>query len=370
MTQPEVGGERPSEQELENGDSFSSSSSLGKAAAETPPQQVTISRELSESAGQRVSEVDTTNPLQDKSNSEQGLESAGEKISKAETSLPREKTKLPEVTSETLIFSTSSTQIILPSEAPRDARLHAALLFIIVAGCLGIINGLDTIAGDSGLVRDRDFIYSQTQGPSQQQGTAVLDGVLYHENGTSAMNYTIVVDTLIVDQDGRQHMEFLHTATDEEGRFRLEGLNPGLNMLHVRNDSNSGEGMSHRILLSPPALFEPLGFTHLKITYAEPSAFDEAANQSGFRWIDMSESERGQELYDPTAAQVYDIFGTLFAGFGLLGGFIGIIAWRQKSALLMRTAAVLAFFSQGYWYSACCLGLLGLIVTVGLPTDD
>ena len=344
MAQPEVGGDRPSEPELDSEDSLTTSTLT--SAAETPLQQVTISQELSESDGERVSE--------------------------AATSLPREKTKLPEATPRPLIFSTSSAQIILPSEAPRDARLHAALLFIIVAGCLGIINGLDTIAGDSGLVRDRDFIYSQTQGPSgqQQQGTAVLDGVLYHENGTPAMNYTIVVDTLIVDQDGRQHMEFLHTATDEEGRFRLDGLNPGLNMLHVRNDSNSGEGMSHRILLSPPAIFEPLGFTHLKISYAEPSAFDEAANQSGFRWIDMSESERGQELYDPTAAQVYDVFGTLFAGFGALGAFIGIIAWRQKSALLMRTAAFLAFFSQGYWYSACCLGLLGLIVTVGLQTDD
>ncbi len=353
MTQPKVGVDDFLEQELEK----------------VQQESATEEGEPKYAEQQFASEEGETEHLAQKPGS---IEERSEKASDESLNPSRLKTKLPEVTAETLIFSTSSTQIILPSEAPRDARLHAALLFIIVAGCLGIINGLDTIAGDSGLVRDRDFIYSQTQGPAsqQQQGTAVLDGVLYHENGLTAMNYTIVVDTLIVDQDGMQHMEFLHTVTDEEGRFRLEGLNPGLNMLHVRNDSNSGEGMSHRILLSPPALFEPLGFTHLKISYAEPSAFDEAANETGFRWIDMSESERGQELYDPTAAQVYDIFGTLFAGFGLLAGFIGIIAWKQKSALLMRTAAGLAFFSQGYWYSACCLGLLGLIVTIGLQTDD
>ncbi len=271
-----------------------------------------------------------------------------------------------------LVFSTSSARIMLPSETPRHPRLHAALLFVICAASLGIVNGLDTIAGDSGLIRDRDFIYSQTQGPGSdaRRGTANLDGVLLFEDGTPAADYIIIVDTLVVEQSGLQHMDFPSTATDAEGRFRLQGLNPGLNKMHVRNQSVSGQGMSHRILLSPPALFEPYGFTHLTIIYADEEAFSEAENATGFMWLDMSEAERGRELYDPTAAQVYDVFGTLFAGFGLLGGVIGLLAWRQKNTLMMRTAAVLTFFGQGYWYSACCLGLLGLMVTIGLTSDD
>jgi len=284
-----------------------------------------------------------------------------------------EPTRLPDVAETSgLVFSSSEARIVLPSQRPRDPRLHAALLFVVVASILGVINGADTIAGDSGMVRDRDFIYSQTQGPGSDslQGTATLTGVLLLPDGTPATNHTIVVDTLVTGDDGLTHMEFPNTRVDDTGRFRIDGLNPGLNKLHVRNDSHGAEGMSHRILLSPPALFEPFGFTHLTLTYASPSDFDAAENESHVRWIDMSESERGKEPYDPTAAQVYDVFGVLFAGVAVFGLILGGFAWHGKSVLLMRTAAFLTFFSQGYFYSACCLSLLALLVTVGARTDE
>ena len=83
--------------------------------------------------------------------------------------------------------------------------------------------------------------------------------------------------------------------------------------MYVVNMSNPSEGMTHRILLSPGALFEPYGFTHLNLDFASPEEFDLIEQKSNglTRWMDLSEEQRGKELYDPTAAAVYDIAGTI-----------------------------------------------------------
>ena len=76
--------------------------------------------------------------------------------------------------------------------------------------------------------------------------------------------------------------------------------------MYVVNMSNPSEGMTHRILLSPGALFEPYGFTHLSLDFASPEEFDLIEQKSNglTRWMDLSEEQRGKELYDPTAAAV------------------------------------------------------------------
>lgn len=274
------------------------------------------------------------------------------------------------------VFASTGATLILPSQMPRDPRMHVALLFILLASILGTVNGYDFIEGDSGLVTDRGFIYSQTQTANflstSAPGSAILTGVLTLHDDSPGVNFTIEVVTPVIDEDGIQRITRPSATTDSQGRFRLEGLNPGLMSMYVVNMSNPSEGMTHRILLSPGALFEPYGFTHLNLDFAAPEEFDLIEQRSNglTRWMDLSEEERGKELYDPTAAAVYDIAGTIFIGISVLAIFFGIVGWRSKSTMLLRTGAGLVFFSQGHYYSSCCLGLIAMLTTFGLHVEE
>ena len=282
---------------------------------------------------------------------------------------------LSSIPEEEPVFASTGATLILPSQMPRDPRMHVALLFILLASILGTVNGYDFIEGDGGLVTDRGFIYSQTQTANflstSAPGSAILTGVLTLHDGSPGVNFTIEVVTPVVE-DGIEKITRPAATTDSQGRFRLEGLNPGLMTMFVVNMSNPSEGMTHRILLSPGALFEPYGFTHLNLDFAPPDEFDLIEQKSNglTRWMDLSEEERGKELYDPTAAAVYDIAGTIFIGISVLAIFFGIVGWRSKNTMLLRTGAGLVFFSQGHYYSSCCLGLIAMLTTFGLHVED
>ena len=282
---------------------------------------------------------------------------------------------LSSIPEEEPVFASTGATLILPSQMPRDPRMHVALLFILLASILGTVNGYDFIEGDGGLVTDRGFIYSQTQTANflstSAPGSAILTGVLTLHDGSPGVNFTIEVVTPVVE-DGIEKITRPAATTDSQGRFRLEGLNPGLMTMFVVNMSNPSEGMTHRILLSPGALFEPYGFTHLNLDFAPPDEFDLIEQKSNglTRWMDLSEEERGKELYDPTAAAVYDIAGTIFIGISILAIFFGIVGWRSKNTMLLRTGAGLVFFSQGHYYSSCCLGLIAMLTTFGLHVED
>ncbi|HJM66743.1 MAG TPA: hypothetical protein QF555_04280 [Candidatus Thalassarchaeaceae archaeon] len=282
---------------------------------------------------------------------------------------------LSSIPEEEPVFASTGATLMLPSQMPRDPRMHLALMFILLAGVLGSINGYDFIEGDGGLVTDRGFIYSQTQTANllttSSPGSAILTGVLTLHDGSPGVNFSIEVVTP-VDEDGVEKITRPNAMTDSKGRFRLEGLNPGLMTMFVVNMSNPNEGMTHRILLSPGALFEPYGFTHLDLDFAAPEEFDLIEQKSNgiTRWMDLREEERGKELYDPTAAAVYDIAGTIFIGISGIAIVFAIAGWRSKSTLLLRTAAGLVFFSQGHYYSSCCLGLIALLTTFGLHVED
>ncbi len=288
---------------------------------------------------------------------------------------PETLSPLSSIPEEEPVFASTGATLILPSQMPRDPRMHVALLFILLASILGTVNGYDFIEGDGGLVTDRGFIYSQTQTANflstSAPGSAILTGVLTLHDGSPGVNFTIEVVTPVVE-DGIEKITRPAATTDSQGRFRLEGLNPGLMTMFVVNMSNPSEGMTHRILLSPGALFEPYGFTHLNLDFAPPDEFDLIEQKSNglTRWMDLSEEERGKELYDPTAAAVYDIAGTIFIGISVLAIFFGIVGWRSKNTMLLRTGAGLVFFSQGHYYSSCCLGLIAMLTTFGLHVED
>jgi len=38
--------------------------------------------------------------------------------------------------------------------------------------------------------------------------------------------------------------------------------------------------------------------------------------------------------------------------------------------MLLRTGAGLVFFSQGHYYSSCCLGLIAMLTTFGLHVEE
>ena len=282
---------------------------------------------------------------------------------------------LSSIPEEEPVFASTGATLMLPSQMPRDPRMHLTLLLIFFAAILGTYNGYDFIEGDGGLVTDRGFIYSQTQTASllisSSSGSAILTGVLTLHDGSPGANFSIEVVTPVVE-DGVEKITRPNALTDSNGRFRLEGLNPGLMTMFVVNMSNPSEGMTHRILLSPGALFEPYGFTHLDLDYAAPEEFDLIEEKSNgiTRWMDLREEQRGKELYDPTAAAVYDIAGTMFIGVSVIAILFGIAGWRSKSTLLLRTGAGLVFFGQGHYYSSCCLGLIAMLTTFGMHVEE
>ena len=269
-----------------------------------------------------------------------------------------QKVMIPE---EEPIFSSTGATLQLPKDAPRDPRMHVALLFIVVAGLFGVINGLDFIDGDKGLVTDRGFIYSQTQTASfisqSSPGSAILTGTLTLHDGSPASNFTIEVVTKVTE-NGTQRITRPSNVTDADGRFRLEGLNPGLMTMFVVNNSHDSEGMTHRIILSPGALFEPYGFTHLDVDYASPEAFDivEEENNGLMRWIDLSEEQRGRELYDPTAAAVYDIVGAIFFGIGLIAIVLGGNRLEGKECITIENCRWACFFQPRPFLFSLLLG--------------
>ena len=271
-------------------------------------------------------------------------------------------------------FASSEATLLLPKDRPRHPRLSAAAFILILSGILGIWNGYDYIDGDDGLITDRGFIYSQTINPAVE-GTAIFQGVLINaDTGEPAENYTISIFVIYDEGTPEQRNEYVRNVTDEKGRFYLEELNPGLVELTISNNSNPAEGATHRLLLSPPALFEPYGFTRLQLEYPSQADFDAVREETNGveEWLDFREYERvnGKELYDPTAGAMYDMVGTMFAGLGMITVVAASLGWQRNSAGLVRMAAVTGFFSQGHYYSACCMGMLAGLLTIGVRGSD
>ena len=157
---------------------------------------------------------------------------------------------LSSIPEEEPVFASTGATLLLPSQMPRDPRMHVALLFILLASILGTVNGYDFIEGDGGLVTDRGFIYSQTQTANllstSAPGSAILTGVLTLHDGSPGVNFTIEVVTPVIDEDGIQRITRPAATTDSQGRFRLEGLNPGLMSMYVVNMSNPSGSKSSK----------------------------------------------------------------------------------------------------------------------------
>ena len=265
--------------------------------------------------------------------------------------------KLPEVNES--VFA-SSSNILLPSQ--RDVNPYArGLAVILLIGCVaGLLNGIDFLSPTSGLNKPHDLIYAQTI--NAPEDSAIFLGTVVLEDGSPAQNFTINVRA----ERGGNHF----TTTDHEGKFRMENLTPSLSLLDIAIvEDDITYGVSHRMLLNPPAGFEPYGFTQIDIVFPDKSEFG-TDNGTGVFWIDYSPEEMEFPLIDPSAATIYSIFGYGFVGLALLGGLLSIIALNTGNLGLIRSASGLVFFSMGHFYSACCLGLVVLLLSFMIPKNE
>ncbi|MEE2811892.1 MAG: carboxypeptidase-like regulatory domain-containing protein [Candidatus Thermoplasmatota archaeon] len=268
-------------------------------------------------------------------------------------------TSLPE---EETTFKSSGATIILPSQRPLHQRARLAAFLAILAAVAGVYVGLDYLDGDGGIYTHRQMIYAQsTNSPDE---SASLTGTVVNEDGEPMGNYTITVHT-------GDHSRKESTYTDSDGRFSFEKLDPGVALL----DIDSPDGMHwfrNRVLLTPPSIIEPVGYTHLNLVWPSSEEFDIAEAETGHAWIDLSRSqqENGTEPYDLTAGAVYDMFGTAFTGLGLLSVILVMTGVRQRSVGLIRMGGITSLFSMGHLYISCGLGLLATLLTLFLPVDD
>jgi len=257
---------------------------------------------------------------------------------------------------EPAVFENSSAKLVVPSELPLDRVAFLAAFLAFLAASAGFYVGMDYLDGTSGMYTHRELIYAQSYGAPNE--SAILDGILKDQDGNPLVNYSL--EAHIIDRPN------VYATTSEDGRFRLTALDPGQIILDI--GSPDGDMYTNLVLLNAPAAFEPIGFTRIVFEWPSESAFSNGSELSGGRWIDNSESQRanGTQLYDQTAAALYDMFGAGFIGLSLITILLAGIGVRTKSTGLIRIATITGFFSMGHFYVSCCLGLFGFLVTLTL----
>ena len=129
---------------------------------------------------------------------------------------------------------------------------------------------------------------------------------------------------------------------------------------------------SNRVLLSPPALIEPIGFTDIDFQFPSAETFAQQPCEGGMdeceiRTVDRTPSQMDHPLMDPSAATGYVLVGFAFMGLALIAAGFSVWALKAGSVVLLRTASVVAFFTMGHYYSACVFGLLAFVLTFAVP---
>ena len=267
--------------------------------------------------------------------------------------------KLPEINES--VFASSTSKILLPSE--REVNPYArGLAVLLLIGCLaGFLNGVDYLSPTSGIIRPHELIMAQSEGAPEK--SSIFLGTVELEDGTLAKNYTIIVkpNNKGLDQ---------HSTTDSEGKFRIENLTPGLNILHIAMINDDTQyWIKHRILLNPPAGFEPYGFTQIDFIFPGKNEFG-TDNGTGVFFKDYTPEEVDFPLIDPSAATYYSIVGYGFVGIALIGSLLSILAINTGNLGLIRSASGLVFFSMGPLYSSCCIGLIVFLLSFMIPNNE
>ena len=164
--------------------------------------------------------------------------------------------------SSNLMFTTSQAKLTI--EIDELTNLGNSIAVLLLVTCfLGLVNGLDFTQSESGLVRPDEFVFRFTQNAPDE--SAIFNGYVYNHEGLPLENATVYISWYEGD-----YWNTSSTQTNEEGFFEMDKLDPGITRVDIIvNRDNFRDKYSNRVLLSPPALFEPYGFT--SIDFVVPS---------------------------------------------------------------------------------------------------
>ena len=266
-----------------------------------------------------------------------------------------------------VLFASSDTVLTI-----EDPNLHpmgkATAIFLFFTCMLGFLNGLDYASPNDGLVRPDEFVYRLAL--TAPDDTATFTGSVVDERGNPMVNATVYLSWL---EEATGIWVSEENLTDESGQFGFEKLDPGLIRVDIiveRDDHR--DVFSNRVLLSPPALIEPIGFTAIDFEFPSAEAFaqqpcDNDVSACEIRTIDRTPSQMDHPLMDPSAATGYVLVAFAFMGLALIAAGFSLWALKAGSVVLLRTSSVLAFFTMGHYYSACIFGLLAFVLTFAIP---
>ena len=266
-----------------------------------------------------------------------------------------------------VLFASSDTVLTI-----EDPNLHpmgkATAIFLFFTCMLGFLNGLDYASPNDGLVRPDEFVYRLAL--TAPDDTATFTGSVVDERGNPMANATVYLSWL---EEATGIWVSEENLTDESGQFGFEKLDPGLIRVDIiveRDDHR--DVFSNRVLLSPPALIEPIGFTAIDFEFPSAEAFAQEpcgndVSECEIRTIDRTPSQMDHPLMDPSAATGYVLVGFAFMGLALIAAGFSLWALKAGSVVLLRTSSVLAFFTMGHYYSACIFGLLAFVLTFAIP---
>ena len=139
----------------------------------------------------------------------------------------------------------------------------------------GFLNGLDYASPDSGLIRPDEFVYALTAGAPEN--SAIFSGTVLDENGNPMENVSINIQW-------QQNNTWLskQIPVDENGFFEQENLTPALTRVDVIKDGPEYKDvLTVPVLLSPPALFEPYGFTEINFIFPSENEFESSECEAG-----------------------------------------------------------------------------------------
>lgn len=261
----------------------------------------------------------------------------------------------------------SSSEAVLTIEDPNLHPMGKAIaVFVIFICLLGFLNGLDYASAEDGLVRPDEFVYRLSLNAPDESAT--FRGTVSDHNGDALVNATVYVSW---DENGIWN--YSEVFTDSSGAFELEHLDPGLARVDIIVERDGKRDvLANRVLLSPPAMIEPIGFTQIDFTVPSEDEFAQAPCSNGaesceIRNIDLTPGQMEHPLMDPGAAGIYITVGFGFMGLALIAGGFTIWALKSGSLLVLRTAAALSFFGMGHYYSACLFGLVAFGLTFAVP---
>ena len=271
-----------------------------------------------------------------------------------------ELTGLTEPTNE-LMFASSGAKLAIEVDEFNSVGNSIAVL-ILVTCLLGLANGVDFTQPESGLVRPDEFVFRFAQNAPDE--SAIFNGYVFDDKGEPIENATVYISWY-----EEEYWNTSSSQTNVDGYFELEKLDPGITRVDIIVDrDNYKDRYSNRVLLSPPALFEPYGFTSIDFIMPSQEKFAEQECADGsddctIREIDNSPKQMEHPLMDSGASMIYSTIGIGFIGLSLLGAGFAIWAFKTGSVYLLRTASVLSFFTMGHYYSACLFSLVAFVLT-------